>query len=444
MWCDKIYREAKEKIHNYSLNKKKVILVKDENWQTGFVGIVAARLVEDYARPVIVFAGQDDFLKGSARSVDGINIHEAINNNKELLLCFGGHSQAAGVSVSKQNFLAFESAINDYISKNYSDLEVTPSTYVEWEIEGEFPKQFAKEIELLEPFGVGNKNPLFATQVNKVKVAPLKENSPHYSFKTDCLEMLNFNGEKDVATLNLAVPKKIVFEINVSTFKGKEYVKGYVRGVKADYSDLTALKLSAINNQFDSVLNEQGEYKVLDKNNLPPFEKVGTLYVLSDAKNLGEYKQLSSLNKSFAKPESKNLSSEIVYAPSEIPQGYERVIYLDKPLSIQDSNAKTYVVKDLVGYDFIKNLNVERAYFSQVFTHLVSLKNKPVFGLVDFVETNANGFDCENFLFALKVFIELDIFSVKNKVFTYNEKIKNALTNSKLYSKIVLLKGSYV
>ncbi len=443
-WCDKIYREAKEKIQKYSLNKRKVILVKDENWQTGFVGIVAARLVEDYARPVIVFAGQDEFFKGSARSVEGINIYEAINFNKDLLLCFGGHSQAAGVSLSKQNFLAFERAINDYIDENYAGLDTSPSTYVEWEIKGEFSKQFAREIELLEPFGVGNKSPLFATEVNKVKANPLKENSPHYSFKSECLEMLNFNGEKDVSTLNLPVPKKIVFEVNVSTFKGKEYVKGYVRSVIADFSDLSKLTLHAINNQLDSVLTEQGEFKTLDKNNLPPRERVGTLYVVNDIKNLDKYAQLSGLNISFAKPESKNLTSEIVYTLSVIPQGYERVIYLDKPITVQNCSAKTYVVKDLVGYDFVKNLEVERSYFSQIFSHLVSLKNKPIFDIIDFVNTNSASFEKESFLFAFKVFIELGIFSVNNKVFCYNEKVKNALTNSKLYSKIVLLKGNYV
>ncbi len=443
-WCDKIYREAKEKIQKYSLNKRNVILVKDENWQTGFVGIVAARLVEDYARPVIVFAGQDDFFKGSARSVEGINIYEAINNNKDLLLCFGGHSQAAGVSLSKQNFLAFERAINEYINENYSGLDTSPSTYVEWEIKGEFPKQFAKEIELLEPFGVGNKSPLFCTEVNKVKANPLKENSPHYSFKTECLEMLNFNGEKDVATLNLPVKKKILFEVNVSTFKGKEYIKGYVRNVNADFSDMSNLSLHAINNQLDSILNEQGEFKTLDKNNLPPSEKVGTLYVVSDLKNLDKYNKLSTLNITFAKPESKNLLSEIVYAPAVIPQGYERVIYLDKPINVQNSLAKTYVVKDLIGYEFIKKLDVDRNYFSKVFSHLLSLNNKPIFDIIDFVNINSASFEKESFLFVIKVFIELGIFSVNNKVFSYNEKVKNALTNSKLYSKIVLLKGNYV
>ncbi len=443
-WCDKIYRDAKEKIQQYSLNKRKVILVKDENWQTGFVGIVAARLVEDYARPVIVFAGQEDYLKGSARSVDGINIYEAINANKDLLMCFGGHSQAAGVSLSKQNFVEFERAINDYISKNYLTIDTSPSTYVEWEIEGEFPKQFAKEIELLEPFGVGNKNPLFCTEVNKVKASPLKENSPHYSFKTECLEMLNFNGEKDVSTLNLPVPKKVVFEINVSNFKGKEYIKGYVRGVEPDFSNLSLLRLNAINNQMDSVYAEQGDFKMLDKNNLPPQEVASTLYILNDIKNLEEYKQLCNLSISFEKAYSKNLTSEIIYAPSIVPQGYERVIYLDKPLCVQNNQAKTYVVKDLVGYDFIKNLNVDREYFSKVFSYLLTLINKPIYDVVDFVNTYSSSFETENFLFAIKVFFELEIFSAKNKVFTYNEKTKNALTNSKLYSKIVLLKGNYV
>ena len=369
---------------------------------------------------------------------------KAINANKDLLLCFGGHSQAAGVSVSKQNFMAFESALNDYISSHYVALDVSPTIYVEWEIEGEFPKQFAKEIELLEPFGVGNKSPLFSTEVTKVKANPLKENSPHYSFRSECLEMLNFNGEKDVATLSLPVPKKIVFEVNVSTFKGKEYIKGYVRNVSADFSDMSKLSLHAINNQLDSILSEQGEFKMLDKTNLPPTDVVGTLYVISDLKNLKEYNKLSGLSVSFAKPESKNLISEIVYAPAVIPQGYDRVIYLDKPITVQNTSAKTYVVKDLVGYDFIKKLDIERTYFSQVFSHLVSIKNKPFFDIIDFVNTNAENFEKENFLFALKVFIELGIFSVNNKVFTYNEKIKNALTNSKLYSKIVLLKGNYV
>ncbi len=441
--CDVIYREAKEKIQKYSLHKRSVILVKDKNWKTGFVGIVAARLVEEFARPVIVFAGQDEHYKGSARSVDEINIFEAITANKEHLIGFGGHAQAAGVSVEKEKFLDFERAINEFVKEEYKHVDVKPSINVEWEIEGEISKQFVKELELLEPFGVANRTPLFSVNANKIKANRLKENSPHYSFRTEYLEMLNFNGEKDVEVLSLPVDKKIIFEINRSTFKNKEYIKGYVRSVIAQYDNFNLLSMHALNNQLDAIGDEQGEFKLVDKTNLPP-DNGGTLYVISDPKNLSYYPQLSNLEKSFAKAQGKGVNSVIIYAPKQIADGYERVIYLDKPLFVQKTSAKTYVVKDLIGYGVIDKISTDRNDFAKAFNLLVSLNGKPVYNLVDFAIENAQEVSKENLLFALKVFIELKIFSIENQRLTYEAKIKNALTNSKAYSKIVLLKESYV
>ena len=149
--CDKIYKEAKAKIQSENLSDSEMILVADENWRTGFIGIVAAKLVEEYARPVIVFAGSDGYLKGSARSVESFNIYDAINSVKELLITFGGHSQAAGVSVSKENFPLLKSALNSYVKDVGAVLDVEQKVYVEWEIDGEFSPRFAKEIEYLEP-----------------------------------------------------------------------------------------------------------------------------------------------------------------------------------------------------------------------------------------------------------------------------------------------------
>ena len=95
----------------------------DKDWKTGFIGIVAARLVEDYARPVIVFAGVDGGLKGSARSVPAINIYDALVAASGLLSGFGGHSQAAGISVSTENFGALRRALCEYV-KNLGDDKV--------------------------------------------------------------------------------------------------------------------------------------------------------------------------------------------------------------------------------------------------------------------------------------------------------------------------------
>lgn len=442
--CDIIYKEAKEKIQKYSLHKRNVILVKDKNWKTGFIGIVAARLVEEFARPVIVFAGQDDYYKGSARSVDQINVYEAIMANKEHLIGYGGHAQAAGVSVEKEKFSAFERAINDFVKQEYQNVDVKPYINVEWDIEGEISKQFAKELELLEPFGVGNRSPLFSVSAHKIRANRIRDNSPHYTFRTNYLEMLNFNGEKDVETLNLPVHKKIIFEINRSTFKGKEYIKGYVRSVLPDYDNFDTLRLHAINNQLDSIGEEQGEYKLLDKNNLPPDNGTGTLYVISDPNNLKFYPQLINLEKCFGKVQSKGYVSQIIYAPKQIPEGYEKVIYLDKPLFVQNTDAKTYVVKDLIGFGFIEKLSTDRVDFAKAFNCLLSLKNKTFYDLIDFVKENAIDLSEENLLFALKVFTELKIFSIVDKRLVYDGDIKNSLTNSKVYSKIVLSKESYV
>lgn len=439
--CDEIYRGAKEKIQKYALHKRSAILVKDQNWQAGVIGIVSARLVEEYGKPVIVFAGQGDYLKGSARSVDAINIHDAITANKDYLIGFGGHFQAAGVSISEENFIAFDKAINKYIKEQYADVDTTQKLYVEWEINDKFSLNFAREISLLEPFGVGNKSPLFATAVKNIESLPLKENSPHYSFKTKAIDMLDFNGQKDVMPLSLDIDKKVVFETNLSTFRGKEYLKGYVKAVCVDYNDMSNLTLNAFDAQLDTLLKEEGEFEFIDKSQIENKNGYGTLFVITDEKNLKNYSQLNALNRSFIKTESKNCANEIVYAPIEIADGYERVIYLDKPYLVQKTSARNYVVKDYIGYQLIDKISTDRSVFAQIFTRLTTLKNMQVNSLVDFTKTYSNNFDKEQFLFALKVFIELGIFSIKNNVLYYDEKIKNTLTNSKLYSKIVSLKG---
>lgn len=439
--CDNIYQQARRKILKHSLHKKNIILVKNKNWQVGFIGIVASKLVEEFSRPVIVFAGQEDYLKGSARSVDGINIYDAIMGAKEHLLGFGGHSQAAGVSVTEENFLVFEKAVSNIIKEQTETMQIVPRINIEWEIEGELNKNFVRELELLEPYGVGNKKPLFSKSAYQIQPTLLKAGSQHYSFKCDDIEMLNFNGEADVFNLRLPIKKHIVFEFNASVFKGKEYFKGFVKCVSPDYSDLSCLSLYAINEQLSMLENEQGEFEYIDKNAVKQTSGIGTLYVVNDVENLKEYQNLKNKGKSFGYPQSKNCSDELVVALNKEVVGYDKIIYLDKPLQPIKSKVKTFVVQDFCGYKFVEKLSTDRNDFAQIYSHFMGLKNKPVVDLVSFVEQNCAYFEKEQLLFGLKVFIELNIFAVVNGKFVHNEKVKNTLTNSSIYSKIVLLKG---
>ncbi|MBR1968173.1 MAG: single-stranded-DNA-specific exonuclease RecJ [Clostridia bacterium] len=443
--CDNIYREAKKKIIKHALYKKDVILVKDKSWQAGFIGIVAAKLVEDYARPVIVFAGHDDFLKGSARSVDEVNIHDAIASVKDLLIGFGGHSQAAGVSVSYENFATLDKALNAYVKNNYGKIDSTKKLYAEWEIDQEISIEFAREIEMLEPFGVGNRRPVFTTTVSgRIDAMPLREGSPHYSFKTPAIEMLEFNGEKDAFLLTLPVEKTVVFEINVSTFKNRESIKGFPKHVNLNYGDFSCLKNHIFINELKKLSENGNNYKETTADNIPLGTGVGTLYAVNDVENLNIYPTLKNLPIYLFTPESKNPIDCIVVSPKQIPEEYDRVVYLDSPLKVLSSRAEAIVVKDVCGYKFLQDLSVERSDFARIFNKLLLLNNKPFKDVYDFTERFNNGENAYLFAFAVEVFLELGIFKIKNGLFTHNETVKNALTNSALYSKIVVLKGRYV
>ncbi len=153
-----------------------------------------------------------------------------LNEVKELFVTYGGHSQAAGITMQTENEDILRQRLNVVVkekSVNVSEEKI----YADWNIEAPLSMQFGKEIELLEPFGTGNPKPVFTAEVNGVKAKPLKIGSPHYSFNVHVGDFLDFNGENDVLPLRLPVDKFIVFEPNYSIFRGKESLKGFLKKI---------------------------------------------------------------------------------------------------------------------------------------------------------------------------------------------------------------------
>lgn len=435
--CDNIYKEARNKIISEGVERDNVILVCNESWGAGFIGIVAAKLVEDFNKPVIVFAGHDGYYKGSARSVEGVNIHDAISACKQHLIGFGGHSQAAGVSVEKEKFQDFRVAINQYI-KTIEKAEKT--ILVEWNIDKEFPHRFAKEIDRLEPFGVGNRRPLFTTEVGAVESLPLKAGSPHFSYKTSALEMLDFYGADNVFTLSLPINKKIVFEVNVSSYKNQDSIKGYVRTIVAYYGDYSGVSLEIAENELKKIpVNDGASVQTISSG--VAGDGYGTMYAVSNPKTLAKLEYIKTLPVCLFTPEEKSAIDCIVVSPTSIPEGYNTVIYADKPLSYVNSSAKNYLINEQCGYDFVEELNVDREIFAKYFAILRSLSGKRYTSATAFVKNNDIGENPYQAIFTILVFVELGIFTVDNGRFIYNEKTKNPLTNSLIYSKIYSLKG---
>ncbi len=144
-----------------NLVKDRVIVVWSKNFHPGVVGIVASRLVETYAKPAIVLTEDGDGYKGSGRSVPSFNLHRALEQTKDLLLRFGGHELAAGLTLEEENLERFREAINN-VAKNISELDKTESLKVDCAVSiEEINVESVRQLNHLSPFGNGNPNPLF-------------------------------------------------------------------------------------------------------------------------------------------------------------------------------------------------------------------------------------------------------------------------------------------
>ena len=136
------------------------------HWHKGVVGIVASRLTETYYRPTIVLtAGENGIISGSARSVGGFDIYAAIDSCHDLLTNFGGHKYAAGLSMHIDDLPAFRERFEAYVAAHIQPNQLQPTLEIEAEIQlGDITKSFYNVLRHLEPFGPGNPRPLFVSR----------------------------------------------------------------------------------------------------------------------------------------------------------------------------------------------------------------------------------------------------------------------------------------
>jgi len=167
-----IAEQAYERIEQeFDLEKTKVLVLEDDGWRQGIIGIVASRLTERYGLPSILisfdgakegFHSQLDLGKGSGRSIKGINLFEALTACEDLLVKFGGHELAAGLTVTRGQLEAFRERINAYAAAHLPKEGLAVRLEADLEIGlHEVSLALAEELTLLEPFGVSNPTPQF-------------------------------------------------------------------------------------------------------------------------------------------------------------------------------------------------------------------------------------------------------------------------------------------
>ena len=146
--------------------QKHTTVVYSPEWHKGVVGIAASRLTETYYRPTIVLtAGEDGIISGSARSVSDFDIYTAIDSCRDLLTNFGGHRFAAGLSMHVSDLPEFKQRFEAYVAAHIKPEQMVPTLEVEAEVElSELTWKLYKILQCLEPFGPGNERPLFLTR----------------------------------------------------------------------------------------------------------------------------------------------------------------------------------------------------------------------------------------------------------------------------------------
>ena len=213
-----------------TLINRKTTVVYNEHWHKGVVGIVASRLIEKYYRPTIVLTKSGDFIAGSARSVVGFNLYEAIHACKEYLVGYGGHFAAAGMTLLPNQLEKFSIAFEKIVSETITIESLTPELIIDAEVSfTELNLPFYNILNQMEPFGPENMRPVFiAKKVIETGFSKIVKDQ-HIRFVLNqnnvTLTGIGFNMSSSFELLQMNKPLDVVFNLDVNEWNGEKSVQ---------------------------------------------------------------------------------------------------------------------------------------------------------------------------------------------------------------------------
>ncbi len=211
------------------------IVLASRGWHPGVVGIVAARLMRKYHRPIFVIAVDENGIgKGSGRSVDGVSLVAALDDCRDLLMAGGGHEAAAGLTIHEDNIEAFRERFNESVSRQLTEGTMEPKLHLDAETRlSELTLEFLDTYELLQPFGSGNPRPLFLARnvlpANEPRL--LRERHWKFDFYQEGTTRggIWFNGAHEQLP---GPPWDVAFYVDRNTFRGETTVQLLVQDMR--------------------------------------------------------------------------------------------------------------------------------------------------------------------------------------------------------------------
>jgi single-stranded-DNA-specific exonuclease len=171
---DKAFREALVHVEREVNFKEHNIIVLNDDWHPGVVGIVASKIVDKFYRPAIMISTIEEPAKGSGRSIDNFHLLEAVKECSSHLEGFGGHKRACGIVINEDRIETFKDEINKFASQNLKSADLKPRIKVDLEVKlSDVSLDFLKEMSRLEPYGMGNPRPVLLTSSLHLRKDPI-------------------------------------------------------------------------------------------------------------------------------------------------------------------------------------------------------------------------------------------------------------------------------
>ncbi|MBA2663021.1 MAG: single-stranded-DNA-specific exonuclease RecJ [Bradymonadaceae bacterium] len=214
---------------------RQILLVYGEDWHRGVLGIVASRLVERYNRPAILMGIDDGQAKGSARSIDGINVIAVIAKASELLDSFGGHTAAAGLAIPAKHLIEFRERIDAGMREALSNEPLPhPILHIDCVVElSELDDHFARDLDKLGPFGTGNREPVLLCRqslASNVRIVGRNHLKARFREGNTMLEGIGFSMSESVPLLS--GPVAVAFVPRYAHYRGRNRLEMHLRGVR--------------------------------------------------------------------------------------------------------------------------------------------------------------------------------------------------------------------
>ncbi len=234
----KIYEEAISMINNEKKNKNTIVLA-GKNWHHGVIGIVSSKITEMYFKPSILICLEGEQGKGSGRSIPGFDLYKALTKCKNTLEKYGGHEMAVGLSLNKKNLKQFEKEF-EKIAQDEKVSEIVPIIKIDETMAlKDITKKTIEELKLLEPYGEGNKLPLFAYRNLKIdSIRALTEGKHIKLTLKDAnyrINAIGFNLGHLANEYRIGDKIDIVGTIEINTFNGYETLQINIKDIMRSY-----------------------------------------------------------------------------------------------------------------------------------------------------------------------------------------------------------------